>query len=389
MRIRFVTPWYGEFAGGAEFAARKLAENLRERGVDAGVMTTCCRSPFDDWWTDHFRPGECEVNGVPVERFPVNREGAQTYRATIERLVKGRPFSRQDELDFMRSCIGSHALISRLRKDKDSVHAFIPYLYGTTFWGLHAASEKPVVIPCLHDEAEARWGIVKEAFSKASKFIFLSEEERALASGLYGERMSSMPVAGMGVDTDIECSAWRFRERFRFESPFLVYAGRKVQGKNIQLLIEYFKRYTEYFDGRMRLVFIGGGDPSMLPKDDGRFVDLGFVSEQEKLDAIAASTALCNLSLNESFSFVVMESWLAGRPVVVSDSGRVTKEHCMKSGGGFAVSDAYDFCEKVHMLAQGELLAKEMGAAGRKYVIDNYSWDKVITRYMEVFSSLQ
>ncbi|MBI5642852.1 MAG: glycosyltransferase family 4 protein [Deltaproteobacteria bacterium] len=389
MRIRFVTPWYGEFAGGAEFAARKLAENLLKAGVDAGVLTTCAKTPFENWWTDFYSPGEYDLNGVKVLRFPLNKGGAVLYNRVLEKTIAGVPLTREDELDSMRGGINSHALISYIKKHRDLTCVYMPYLYGPTFWGVNAAPERSVMIPCLHDEAEARWVTIKDTFLKAKKVIFLSEEEKALAGRLYGKTMDGMPSPGMGVNTKITFNESRFREKYRIDGQFLVYAGRKVNGKNIELLIEYFETYLKFYNRHMKLVFIGGGDASLVPKDDARFVDLSFIPEQDKFDALSASVALCNLSINESFSFVIMESWLTGRPVIVSSKGIVTAGHCVKSGGGFAVSDAEEFCVRVHHLSRQAGEAGEMGSSGREYVLDNYSWDKVVRRYMEIFENIR
>lgn len=73
MKIALITPWYGGFAGGAEVLARKIAENLSKNGREVEVLTTCSKSPFDDWWDDYYKPGQYAVNHVVVKRFPVNK----------------------------------------------------------------------------------------------------------------------------------------------------------------------------------------------------------------------------------------------------------------------------------------------------------------------------
>lgn len=389
MRIRFVTPWYGEFAGGAEFAARNLAENLLKKGVDVGVLTTCCKTPFEDWWTDFYTPGNYNVNGVYVRRFPVNKDDPHLYHQINYKISNGIPISNEEGLSFMRGCINSHALISFIKLNKECLYVFIPYLYGPTFWGVNAVPDRSIIMPCLHNEAEAKWGIIKEIFLKARKIIFLSEEERELAGQLYSPTMLSMPVLGIGIDTGVFCDAKRFREKYRIKDKFLIYVGRKVNGKNIPILIDYFKQYIELYDKNMKIVFVGEGDASLIPKDNPNFVDLSYIPEQDKFDAIAASAALCNLSDNESFSFVIMESWLTGRPVIVSSKGAVTKSHCVKSNGGFCVSNADEFCMNVKQLLEREELASKLGGNGRRYVLNNYSWNKIIDGYINLFESIK
>ena len=388
MKIRFVTPWYGEFAGGAEVAARKLAENLFSEGVDVEILTTCCRTPFEDWWADYYIPGKYKINKVPVLRFPTNKESADLYHLVNHKIINRLPVSKEDELNFMRGNINSHALIAHIKQNRDCYYVFIPYLYGPAVWGINALPERSILIPCLHDEPIAKWEIVRGMFIKARKVIFLSEEERVLASHLYSADMSAMPVLGVGVDTDISHDGKRFRGKYGIKDRFIVYAGRKDRGKNVLLLIDYFKHYLDLHPSDLKLVFIGGGDPSLVPINDTYFTDLGYIPEQDKYDAMAASIAVCNLSENESFSFVLMEGWLAGRPAIVSSKGSVTSGHCLRSKGGFPVSDADEFCTRLHQLVRDDILSREMGSSGRGYVLGNYTWDKVLSRYIETFKEL-
>ncbi len=69
MKVAFVTPRYGpEVMGGAETAARQLAEHLvAEIGWDVEVFSTCTLDHIT--WEDVLEPGDSELNGVTVHRF--------------------------------------------------------------------------------------------------------------------------------------------------------------------------------------------------------------------------------------------------------------------------------------------------------------------------------
>ncbi len=108
--------------------------------------------------------------------------------------------------------------------------------------------------------------------------------------------------------------------------------------------------------------------------------DLGFVSQHEKLEAFAASVATTQLSLNESFSYVLMESWLAGTPVIVHADCAVTRTHCAKSGGGLWVRDAESFAEALDRLRGDAILRNALAKSGARYVRSEYSWQAVLTR---------
>jgi glycosyltransferase involved in cell wall biosynthesis len=118
-------------------------------------------------------------------------------------------------------------------------------------------------------------------------------------------------------------------------------------------------------------------------------IDLGFVPIEDKRDSYSAATLLCQPSVMESFSIVMMESWLAGRPVLVNADCDVTAEHTKASGGGFAFSDYESFREAVVKLSRDEELALKMGLAGQEYVNSYYVWPKVTDRFMELFESFE
>ena len=68
MRAAIVVQRYGnEVLGGAETLARRIAELLAPE-IELTVVTTCALDYLT--WADHYPPGEAEVNGVRVLRFP-------------------------------------------------------------------------------------------------------------------------------------------------------------------------------------------------------------------------------------------------------------------------------------------------------------------------------
>jgi glycosyltransferase involved in cell wall biosynthesis len=121
-----------------------------------------------------------------------------------------------------------------------------------------------------------------------------------------------------------------------------------------------------------------GGEP-IPPHQD--IIQLGFQQEQAKLDAYAAATVLCQPSFNESFSIVIMESWLAHVPVLVHGSCDVTRHHVCKSRGGLYFSTYDDFMGAVDWFLANPDLRGRMGQNGWRYVTSNYNWDAVVRRF--------
>jgi glycosyltransferase involved in cell wall biosynthesis len=106
--------------------------------------------------------------------------------------------------------------------------------------------------------------------------------------------------------------------------------------------------------------------------------DLGFLETAEVPDAFAAAAAYVQPSTNESFSRTIMESWLAGTPVLVSAGSEVLQWHCDRSGGGLTFADEFELAQCLSFLAAAPDAAARLAKAGREYVLANYRWDVVL-----------
>jgi len=136
------------------------------------------------------------------------------------------------------------------------------------------------------------------------------------------------------------------------------------------------------------LVLIGGGDIAIPESVKDDVYDLGFVSKQDKYNAMAAAELLCQPSHNESFSLVIMESWLCGRPVLVSSQCAVTKDFAKRSNGGLYFKDYFEFEGCVQYILQNPEAAAELGANGGAFVRENFEWDVIVEKYRTFFQKL-
>ena len=135
----------------------------------------------------------------------------------------------------------------------------------------------------------------------------------------------------------------------------------------------------------LSLALLGTGEVRIPPESAGGILDLGYVDEELKHDGYAACLALCQPSVNESLSIVLMEAWLAGTAGIVNARCAVTEGHCARSNGGLAFRDYYEFEECVHLLLERPGLREALAAGGRRYAERDYSWDAALGRYREAF----
>ncbi|MEI8351686.1 MAG: glycosyltransferase family 4 protein, partial [bacterium] len=198
---------------------------------------------------------------------------------------------------------------------------------------------------------------------------------------LYKLDTSRSHVVGMGLD-DVNADGESFRKRMGLTTPYLIYSGRREPLKGTPLLLDYLDLFRERSGLDIKLVLTGSGPYDPPTRLAPHVQDLGFVSEQEKRDAMAGALAFCHPSANESFSIVILESWLAGTPVLVHAAGEVMPFHCRKSNGGLWFRNYPEFEESLMLLAANPILRSAMGQAGGRYVRKNYSWPVVRARLL-------
>jgi glycosyltransferase involved in cell wall biosynthesis len=390
-KLIIITPWFGSFAGGAELLARGMARELNQRGVSAMVFTTCSRSPYDSWWEDHYEPGVYTVGGIETRRFATVK--AQSgYVAVIDKLRGGEDLTARDEQDFFTYGINSDALIDALDGyvNDDYELLALPYFHGLTYSVINKYPGKISLTPCFHDEPQFYWGTTETLLRNAKHIFFNSAEEKQMTIRQYGQRIGrrivESAVAGVGVELTACVKEEQAIQKDRLPRSYFVYAGRKEVGKNVRLLCQWFASYVEKFNSETKLIFIGGGDQSLVPASD-YFIDFGFVSEGMKQQLIKQSKGIINLSENESFSIVIMEGWLLGVPAVVSAKCAVTKNHVRRCDGGLYVANPDEFALALKYLEENNAARSTLAANGQQYVSREFSFDAVLSRYLRGFMS--
>ena len=388
MKIAFVTPWYGaEIGGGAEAEVRRTAEHLCQAGLPVEVLTTCVRDFASDWGHNGHHPGESSENGVPLRRFPVRRRDRAAFDAVNWKLMRGQTVTPEEEETYVRENVCSPALTEFIADHRDAYRfCFIPYMFGTTYWGIAACRGQAYLIPCLHDEAYARMAVFRRMFAQVKRLILHVPAELALAHSLYDLAADVPVLLGEGVDTDFIADGPAFRRKYGLTEPFILYAGRKDHGKNVPQLIEFFRRYRARRGVICELALIGGGVlPTEVAPGEG-IHDLGFVPLQDKFNAYAAAAALCQPSLQESFSLVLMEAWVTQTPALVHGDCAVTREHCTRSNGGLYFTNCAEFEACLDLMLGRPGLRAALGQNGRRYVLENYRWDVITDRYQGLFA---
>lgn len=391
-KIAFVTPWYGRgIPGGAEAVAYQTSVRLAARGWPVEVLTTCIKDFYGDWGKNHHRPGVSVAEGVTVRRFPVEKRDKVAFDQINYSLMQNIPISAADERTFIEQMIRAPQLTAYIQQHHNEyVFLFIPYMFTTTYMGAQIAPERSVLIPCIHDEAYARLAIYQEIIPQAHSLMMHSAAELRLANARFSAaREQPRPVVGVGVETNYEADGARFRRKYGLgDSPFVLYVGRREMGKNVPLLIEYFQRYVQQGNEQVKLVLVGPGEVNIPAEMESHIIDCGFVPLQDKYDANAAATVICQPSVHESFSISLMEGWLGGAPALVHADCDVTREHCQAANGGLYFANYPEFAATLTYLLTHPEEAQLIGRQGLQYVHTHFAWDVVLDKYEQVIQQV-
>lgn len=210
----------------------------------------------------------------------------------------------------------------------------------------------------------------------------------------YGVGTDKITVIPNGIDPkDFKSSdVDNFRRKFGLnDNPFILFVGRLNNIKGPDLLLHAFGNLQETYNN-YHLVYTGpdGGMLSELQKKTeemaiaNRVHFTGYLGGEEKSSAYRAASLLAIPSRQEAMSIVVLEAGIIGTPVLLTD--QCGFDEVERIGGGKVVPSSVEGLQKglLEILKDPDKL-KSIGAKLKKYVIANYTWEKIINKYIDLY----
>jgi glycosyltransferase involved in cell wall biosynthesis len=397
MRVAIIIPWFGhELIGGAERHSWELSHALASAGVSVDVLTTCCRSFNDDWATNFHRAGSTKLaDRLQLFRFRVDSRDRVAFNRVTSALTSlpeitlhgdYDPLNERDAETFVTQNINSRTLGAYVIEHAALYDAFIfvPYLYGTTLSIAPSVADKAFLLPCLHDESYAYVRPVRACIARAKGLLFNSLGEEETAASIYGPGIlpKSRVIGGAVEPIAPPRVPITLRGFLPHRSRYVLYLGRQVATKNIDLVIEAFKLYRERRTATS-LQLVLAGSTNVNRSGDG-VIDLGAVHEETKAALLTYARALAQPSIHESFSRAVYESWLARRPVIVNGKCRATARAVEDSGGGWIGSSLEEWANILAELDESSDDAVDaLGERGWAAALENGTWETVARRVID------
>jgi glycosyltransferase involved in cell wall biosynthesis len=403
MKIAFVISRYGpDVNGGAELHCKHIAEHL-SNFFETDVITTCANDYVT--WKNVYPEGTSTINNVNVIRFKTDFERTEKFHALYQKILGVHP----EEFE-KRKCevitnilktpenIQEHWMIyqgpysSRLFEYLKSNHhrydliIFFTYLYPTTYFGIQIAPEKSILVPTAHDEPAIYFPIFNKVFTTPKAIIYNTPEEKEFINSKFQTANIVNDVVGTGIDLPKSIGSCGFKNKFKIET-FIIYIGRIDEGKGCNELFQNFIRFKRENKSGLKLVLLG--KPAMQIPNHPDIIHLGFLSDQDKFNALAGAKLLIMPSRHESLSMVLLEAWLCSIPVLVNGECEVLKGQCKRANGGLWFTNYDEFEECVQVLLNNDRLRNTLGVNGKNYVINNYSWPIIEKKYLDILSRIR
>jgi glycosyltransferase involved in cell wall biosynthesis len=182
-------------------------------------------------------------------------------------------------------------------------------------------------------------------------------------------------------------------EEKRSEAPVVLYVGRLVRLKRVDLLIKSFSKVIKDFPNASLWIVGDGPERASLERMAEQYnipvKFMGWIDGKEKIRVMKKAWCLILPSEKEGLGLVLLESMACKTPVVAVDSGgprAVVKDEV----NGFLVPPGSEdlIYERICRILSDEKLRDRMGEAGRKIVEEKFTWERVAERVEKVLLSV-
>lgn len=155
--------------------------------------------------------------------------------------------------------------------------------------------------------------------------------------------------------------------------PFILVLGRKAGAKGYQQVIDAVEQLNQ--EGLDLQVVLIGPDDDGIPVISRHAVYLGRQPRSVVRGALLSCFALCNMSNSESFGIVLLEAWLARKPVIANKLCAAFNDICDDSNS-ILVADDDELKSAIKKIAGDKKLGTTLGNFGRATAL-KFDWDAI------------
>ena len=248
----------------------------------------------------------------------------------------------------------------------------------------------------IHLKSFYNWIVGRSIIRGASRCVAITQDEVIQFSqyDVFPENVVVIPN-GVVTDTSLPVREDDFRIKHGLSTkPYILFMGRLNLIKGPDLLIDAFCRWQKEQPSSYQLVLAGadGGLLSDLQNkiDSANLNDvvhfIGFLSGEEKRQAYSSADLLVIPSRSEAMSIVVLEAGVLGTPMLATDKCGINDFAELKCGWICSASregiynGLAEFSKADDKVLRGQNL--------KTYILDNYDWSKLISKYRELYQTI-
>ncbi|ALN93119.1 glycosyl transferases group 1 family protein [Lysobacter gummosus] len=233
-----------------------------------------------------------------------------------------------------------------------------------------------IVLPHFHmEDRYYHWREFYDAFAQAEAVIAFPVASKRAFFDRVGANAVTAAGGGFHAEDFSAESIARGREAFRSlhrgERPFVLVLGRKTGAKNYRMIVQACGKLRD--SGHDLDVVLIGPDDDGLPLQGAGVHYYGAQPREVVIGALADSLCLANMSESESFGIVLLESWMAKRPVIARSSTVAFTELVRDGENGYLADNLDDVAAAIERYLGDRALADRHGTAGID-TAQGYSW---------------
>jgi glycosyltransferase involved in cell wall biosynthesis len=395
-RVLFLAESFHPVLGGGEAHIRLLASRLVTLGTECLVLTR----RGERGWAEEER-----LDGVRVLRVPPSGPGRIGKYAMVPSVVSALARYRNDfDLIVVRG--GRVLALPGLLAGRALGKAVVlqPEVTGEMSGEIYTWGT-PLHRPWVRGAVGLLASVRNRLLRDADACIAISSQVRAklLAAGISPERIADVPH---GVDTTRfrpasaeEQRALRATLGLAVEGPIIVFTGRLLRGKGVDVLIGAFSRLAPRWP-KAHLVVVGSGDGQSLsieveahqavaedPALAGRVTFAGRV--HNVADYLRAADVFAFPSLFEAMPLSVIEAAACGLACVASRVGGIPEVlEDGTSGMLLPPGDRGALVAALETVLAGNETKRALGAGARAAVLGRFDFDASVERYRTLFSEV-
>jgi glycosyltransferase involved in cell wall biosynthesis len=227
---------------------------------------------------------------------------------------------------------------------------------------------------------------------RVSRFIAVSKKTKELAVEHFGVDPSKISLVYNGVDVNLFRMPDESELLNRYSSPKIVYVGRIISKKGIDILIKAMPETLKSFPNAC-FVFVGGGNIPLykeMIKNKGisekNYLFTGHMGYLERAKIFRKATVFVNPSFFENCSISILEAMSSGCAVVASNVGG-NPELIQSGKNGLLVRafDSKEFARTIISLLKDESFNSMIGKEARLTVERSFSSTKCAENTYKVY----